>query len=266
MNLLALDLFPHIPGWLAHVAESLAPNVFDETYGSVQVGQLEAILYGWFFVIPLLILVTFLGTRNLKRVPSGLQNILEFLVETFDGFSKSMIGEKYYLFFANYVGTMFIYIWINNAWGLLPGMAAATSIASTTLALALCTFVVTHYAGIRFSGLKPYLMHYVGEPLWLGPLMAPIHIIGELARPLSLTLRLMGNIGGEEKAFAIFISLGLATGLMIPLQTPLAALGLFTTFVQALIFCLLTTVYVAGMLPHDHDHGHGDHGHEHEHA
>ncbi|HVY61975.1 MAG TPA: F0F1 ATP synthase subunit A, partial [Planctomycetota bacterium] len=96
------------------------------------------------------------------------------------------------------------------------------------------------------------------------------HIIGELARPLSLTLRLFGNVGGDEKAVAIFISLGVATGAYVPLQLPLSALGIFTSFVQALIFALLSSVYIGGALPHEHhhhdEHGHGDHGHGHDHA
>ena len=87
----------------------------------------------------------------------------------------------------------------------------------TLVALALCTFAMTHYTGLRFGGMG-YLKHFAGEPLWLAPLMIPIHLAGELARPVSLTLRLMGNIGGEEKAVAIFISLGIATGLYLPLQ------------------------------------------------
>lgn len=269
---LALDLFEHIPGWLAHLAARLAPLFFGDgvdPHGK-EAAALEATLYGWVMVVPTLLILAFVGTRKLQKVPTGLQNLLESVVSLLDGFSKSMIGDKHYLYFANYVGAAFIYIHISNVWGVMPGMAASTSIASTTLALALCTFVVTHYAGVRFSGPVGYFKHFLGEPLWLGPLMVIIHIFGELARPISLCLRLMGNIGGEEKALAIFASLGLATGLLIPVQTPLIALGVLTTFIQALIFCLLTCVYVAGTLPHDHhhghDHGHGHHGDGHDHA
>jgi F-type H+-transporting ATPase subunit a len=263
---LALELFQHIPGWLAHLAEKVAPLFFGEVdpHGP-EVAALEVTLYGWVFVVPTLLVSAVLGTREMKRIPSGLQNVLESVVGLLDGFAKSIIGEKHYLYFANYVGAAFIFIHANNAFGMIPGMGSATSVASTTLALALCSFVVTHYAGVRFSGIKGYAMHFVGEPKALGPLMVPIHICGELARPLSLCLRLMGNIGGEEKALAIFVSLGLATGLFLPVQTPLIALGVLTTFIQAVIFCLLTCVYVAGTLPHEHHHDHG-HGHDHGHA
>lgn len=254
MSLLALELFQHIPGWLAGVAHALAPLFFGEHPSHQEEAFLEATLYGWVFVVPLLLILAFLGTRDMQRVPTGLQNLLEGVVELLDRFSKGLIGDKHYMFFANYIGAMFIYIHISNVWGIIPGMAASTSVASTTAGLALCTFVVTHYAGVRFSGAGGYLRHFMGEPLWLGPLMVIVHIFGELARPVSLCLRLMGNIGGEERALAIFISLGLATGLFIPFQMPLAALGLLTTFIQALIFCLLSCVYIAGTLPHEHHH------------
>jgi len=259
VTLLALDLFTHIPGWLNGTAQKLAPLFFGEVGPhSPAVAALEATLYGWIFVVPVLLIAAVLGTGDMKRVPTGLQNLLEAVVGLLDGFSKGVIGGDHYLYFANFIGALFIYIHISNVWGLIPGMASSTSVASTTLALALCAFVVTHYAGIRFSGPVGYLKHFLGEPLWLGPLMVIIHIAGELARPVSLCLRLMGNIGGEEKALAIFISLGLATGLMLPIQTPLIALGALTTFIQALIFCILTAVYIAGTLPHDHS----EHGHE----
>lgn len=249
----------HWTGWLRNLAVEIANTLF---YGHPTVDEtafVEATLYGWIFVIPLLTIICWLGTKNMTRVPGRLQNFLEVIVLGLVSFCRSLIGEKYAMRFVTYIGAMFIFIVALNAWGLVPGMQAATSTVNTTAAFALCTFVMTHYAGFRYAGLA-YLKHFAGEPLWLAPLMVPIHIIGELARPLSLTLRLFGNIGGEEKAIAIFVSLGLATGAFIPFQLPLSALGLFTSFVQGLIFCLLSAVYIGGALPHEH------HGHDEEHA
>ncbi len=256
----------HWSGWLSALAEALGHKLFDRPTAE-EIGLVEASLYAWVFVIPGLAILCWLGTSRLTRVPGRLQNLLEWLVDALQRFCKNMIGEPYWRRFTPFVGSLFIYIFLVNAWGLIPGMQAATSTVNTTLALALCTFVMTHYAGFRCAGLG-YLKHFAGEPLWLAPLMFPIHVIGELARPLSLTLRLFGNIGGEEKAIAIFVSLGLLTGAYIPFQLPLSALGLFTSFVQALIFALLSSVYIAGALPHEHhEHAHGkhvEHGHGHD--
>lgn len=265
---LALDLHDHWSGWLAPLVEPISKAMFGHPTMD-EMAFVEASLYAWIFVIPALILICVMGTSNLQRVPSGLQNLLEAVVSGLNSFCRGIIGEAHYRDFVPFIGSAFIYIFALNAWGVIPGMQAATSTVSQTAALALCTFVMTHYAGFAYARFG-YLKHFAGEPLWLAPLMFPIHIIGELARPLSLTLRLFGNIGGEEKAIAIFISLGLATGAYIPLQLPLSALGLFTSFVQALIFSLLSAVYIGGALPHGHEdhgheHGHG-HGHGHEHA
>jgi F-type H+-transporting ATPase subunit a len=259
---LALELHQHWSGWLSPLALPVAKAIFGPGASEEEVEFVEVSLYAWVFVIPALTLLCVLGTSKLERVPSGLQNLLEAVVSGLNSFVKSIVGEAHYRDFVPYIGSVFIYIFALNLWGSVPGMQAATSTINQTLALALCTFFMTHYAGFGYAG-KKYLMHFVGEPLWLGPLMVPIHLIGEAARPLSLTLRLFGNIGGDEKAVAIFISLGIATGAYIPLQLPLSALGLFTAFVQALIFALLSAVYIGGALPHEH-HGHDEHGHGHD--
>ncbi|GIW71956.1 MAG: hypothetical protein KatS3mg102_1498 [Planctomycetota bacterium] len=250
-----LEIHSHWPGVLSGLAQRVAELLFG-TPTPEEVAFVEASLYGWLFVIPLIAVVCWLGTRRLERVPGGLQNLLEAVVELLDNFTRSVIRERFAGRFATFIGSLFIYITLLNFWGLIPGMQAPTSTISTTCALALCTFVVTHYAGFRYSGVLGYLKHFAGEPRWLAPLNVPIHLIGELARPLSLMVRLRGNIGGEETAIAIFISLGIITGLFIPFQMPLMALGLFTGLVQAFIFCILSCVYIEGALPHEHEHEH----------
>jgi F-type H+-transporting ATPase subunit a len=262
--LAAGELHQHWSGWLAGLATKVAEQLFSGRATEEDIEFVEASLHAWVFVIPLLIILCLAGTRQMTRVPGRLQNVLELVVQGLTDFCRSIIGPLYSDRFVPFIGGLFVYIFMMNLWGIVPGMAAATSTVNTTAALALCTFVVTHYAGFRYGKVE-YLKHFAGEPLWLAPLMVPIHIIGELARPLSLTLRLFGNIGGEEKAVAIFVSLGVASGAFLPFQLPLTALGIFTSFVQALIFCLLSSVYIGGALPHAHgeDHGH-DHGHGHE--
>lgn len=259
---LALELHDHWSGWLANAAIWLAHRIFAHP-ATEDVAFVEASLYAWTFVIPGLALLCWAGTRRLERVPGPLQNVLEAVVWGLETFCRSIIGGPHWRDFVPYIGAIFIYIFALNVWGVVPGMQAATSTVNQTLALAACTFVMTHYAGFAYSGVRKYIMHFAGEPLWLAPLMFPIHVIGELARPLSLTMRLFGNIGGEEKAIAIFISLGLATGAYLPFHLPLSALAVFTSFIQALIFAVLSAVYIAGALPHEHHH---EHAHEVAHA
>lgn len=255
--LLAADLRQHWSGWLAGLAERVAAVIFQGQASVDDIAFVEASLYAWVFVMPILTVLSWVGTSNMTRVPGRLQNVLEWAVGALTDFCKGMIGGKYYPKFVPYIGGVFIYILCLNIWGIVPGMQAATSTANTTAALALATFVTVQYAGLRYGGLG-YLKHFAGEPVWLAPINVPIHVIGEFARPLSLTLRLFGNIGGEEKAVAIFVSLGLMTGAYLPFQVPLLALSVFTAFLQALVFCLLSAFYISGALPHEHP----DHHHE----
>jgi F-type H+-transporting ATPase subunit a len=260
----------HWPGWLAGLAHGVAKALLGEHASHEDLEAVEAALYAWVFALPLVTVLCAAGTSNMTRVPGRLQNLLEVAVDLLTRFVKGLVGAEHGQKFVVFVGSLFIYILTCNLIGVLPGMAAATSTINTTVALALCTFTVTQLTGLYYLGFG-YVKHFLGEPLWLAPLMFIIHVFGELARPVSLTLRLMGNIGGEEKAVAIFVALGLATGLFLPLQVPLSALAIFTSFVQALVFCLLSCVYIGGALPHGHgehdDHGHGhDHGHSGAHA
>ncbi len=247
----------HWPGILSGLAQKVAYWFFAHP-SAEEINFVEASLYAWLFVIPVSCLVCYFGTRRMTRVPSGVQNFLEAVVGLLDDFTAGIIDRKYAWRFSTFIGSLFIYITVSNMWGLIPGQQAATSIVSTTCALALCTFVATHWAGLRYSGPVGYFKHFCGEPIWLAPLNIPIHLIGEVARPLSLMIRLRGNIGGEETAIAIFISLGVLTGLFVPFQMPLMALGVFTSLVQAFIFCILSAVYIAGALPHEHHH-HDEH-------
>jgi F-type H+-transporting ATPase subunit a len=113
--------------------------------------------------------------------------------------------------------------------------------------MALCTFVFTHYLGIKFHGVK-YIKHFLGPIPWLAPLFFPIEIIGHTARVLSLTLRLFGNIMGEDLVLAILVLL--AGQFLAPL--PMMFLAVFTSTVQAFIFTLLSMMYFAGSMEHAH--------------
>jgi F-type H+-transporting ATPase subunit a len=144
-------------------------------------------------------------------------------------------------------------------------MFSSTSKLNTTLALAICVFLYVQFTGIRNFGIFGYLHHLAGSPKstveWcLVPLNLPLHIIGELARPVSLSLRLFGNITGEDMLLAIFATLGVSImsflhlPIGLPLQLPFIFLAILTSFVQALVFTLLTTIYFSLMSHHDEEH------------
>jgi F-type H+-transporting ATPase subunit a len=131
--------------------------------------------------------------------------------------------------------------------GLIPGFFSPTANINTTLACALIAFITTHIIGIKAHGLK-YIKHFLGPIWWMAPLMLPIEIIGHLSRILSLTLRLFGNIMGEDLVLAILLML--AGMFLAPL--PMMFLAIFTSFVQAFIFSLLTMLYISGAMEEAH--------------
>jgi F-type H+-transporting ATPase subunit a len=175
---------------------------------------------------------------------------------------------------------VFCYILTANLLGIVPGMKSSTGVLDVTLALALVTFVYVQWSGIRNLGPLGYLDHLAGSPrdiigFAMLPIMIPVHVLGELAKPVSLSCRLFGNIFGEDTLVAVFVTataLCLKASLLAIGVPPLAGItALFmllqtlTSIVQALIFSLLTTVYLYMMLPHE-GHGHGEETHAHAHA
>lgn len=210
------------------------------------------------FVILVLAVVSILATRRLRRTPETKgQGLIELIVSSLNNFVVGIIGpggEKY----TPFIGTIFIYILSMNLLGLVPGFKAPTSGLSITIAMALVVFIMYNYYGIREVGAVAYLKHLVGEPIWLAPLMLPIHIIGELARPLSLSIRLFGNIFGEETILVILAGMSLALikyhgipVVALPVQFPMMVFAVFTSFVQALVFAMLTTIYISIAVSHE---------------
>ena len=201
-------------------------------------------------VIIFLTITSYLATKNLKKIPSGFQALLEIIVKGFENFLVSIMG-KLGRDFLPFLATLFLYILFMNLSGHVPLMHAPTANLNTTLALALVVFFATHYYGFKANKLG-YLKHLAGEPLWLAPFMLPVHLIGELVRPVSLSLRLFGNIMGENTVIAILIGLSpFILGIIpIPVQVPMMALGLLFCIVQALIFMVLSSIYIAGAIGH----------------
>jgi F-type H+-transporting ATPase subunit a len=187
-------------------------------------------------------------------------------VEALYDFILSILGPKYGAKFFPFLGTLFIYIFSMNLFGLIPFMDSPSSNLNITFALALTVFVYAQYVGIRHLGIVKYVDHLMGSPRdligWvLVPLMLPIHVMGELAKPISLSCRLFGNIFGEDMLMVAFATLGITMLAFahLPIGLPIHAiffpLALLTSALQALVFTVLSTIYLLLMLPHD-DHGH----------
>ena len=198
----------------------------------------------------LIILIMLVGSlflaKGIKLLPEKGQSFLEFTVGSLEDFMINITGPEGKAFFP-FIATLFLYILICNLIGLVPGFFSPTANYNTTLSMALLTFVYTHYIGIKYHGFK-YIKHFLGPVPAIAPIMLPIELIGHLARVMSLTIRLFGNIFGKEKVLGILFALwGLY---LVPL--PIMFLGLLVSFVQALVFMLLATVYFAGAMEEAH--------------
>lgn len=196
------------------------------------------VIYTWMVMIILIVLAR-LATAKIKMVPSGLQNFFEFLVETIENFQISIMGEKGRVFFP-LIATLIIYVFACNVQGLIPGSFAPTSNINTTVGLAIVIFLMTHIVGIKAHGAR-YIKHFLGPLPILAPLMFIIELVSHLSRLISLTLRLFGNVMGED--LVILILFVLAGAYFAPL--PMMFLGLFTGFLQAFIITLLAMIYIS---------------------
>lgn len=202
------------------------------------------VAYSW-FVMAALAILSFLATRRLDIYPHRLQNVMEAALSGIDGFLTDTMGHEGRRFFP-LVATLGLYILASNLLGLLPGFESPTSNINTTASLAIVVFFMTHIIGFRMHGVK-YLKHFMGPIWWLSPLMIVIELIGHLARPLSLTMRLFGNIKGEDIVLAVVLFLVPA---LVPL--PVFFLMIFTSLIQTVVFMLLTMMYIAGAMEEAH--------------
>ncbi len=203
------------------------------------------VLYSWFAIL-LLIIFAVLATRKIEMIPSKGQNFFEILISSIEEFMVDITGEEG-RWFLPFTATIFIYIAFCNLIALIPGFFPPTASINTTVACALPVFVFTHYIGVKYHGIK-YIKHFLGPVWWLTPIMLPIEIIGHLARVLSLSFRLFGNMTGHELVLAILFML--AGAFFAPL--PIMAMGIFVAFVQAFVFFLLSVMYFAGAMEEAH--------------
>ena len=214
------------------------------------------------------IVVSVYAKRQL--IPGKMQNAVEMAVESMYNFLYSILGKDAKRFLP-FLGTLFFYILFMNFMGIIPGGHSPSTSINITLSLAALVFFYVQYTGIKSFGLGKYLFHFIGSPsdavTWcLTPINLIVHTVGEFAKPASLALRLFGNITGEDILVAAFVGLGIsmmslfgqdvahATPLGIPMQIPFILLGLLLSTIQALVFTLLSTVYILMMLPHEEAH------------
>jgi F-type H+-transporting ATPase subunit a len=203
------------------------------------------VIYSW-FVILLLIVFAVLATRKIEMIPTKAQNFFEIVISGMEEFMVDVTGEEGRWFFP-IIATIFIYIATCNLLGLVPGFYPPTASINTTAACAIPVFLFTHFIGIKYHGIK-YIKHFLGPVWWLIPIILPIEIIGHLARILSLSFRLFGNMTGHELVLAILFML--AGAFFAPL--PIMAMGIFVALVQAFVFFLLSTMYFAGAMEEAH--------------
>lgn len=203
------------------------------------------VTHSW-LVMLIMIVASILFVKGVQLVPRKGQNVFEVIVEGLENFMVEITGPEGRFFFP-FIATIFLFILLCNLIGKIPGFTSPTANYNTTLSMAILTFLYTHYIGIKFHGFK-YIKHFFGPVWWLAPLMFPIELVGHVARVLSLSIRLFGNIFGEEMVFGIVVTLA---GLYLA-PLPLLFLGLLVSLIQALVFMLLAIMYFVGAMEEAH--------------
>jgi F-type H+-transporting ATPase subunit a len=198
----------------------------------------------------------FIRSRLSVDEPGKLQVAVEDSIGALQSMLQDYVGHKGPRYLA-IVTTMMVFILTGNLMGMVPGFMAPTGNINVTVGCALTVAVYYHIQGIREQGIGAYLKHFAappGAPIFLAPIMLPIEIISHLSRVLSLSLRLFGNIFGEELVIVILFSI-----IPFVVPVPMMFLGLITASLQAFIFVLLTTIYLGGAVASEHEqHDHGE--------
>ena len=214
-----------------------------ETFHISEAGA-DAIAYTW-LVMALLLIVSLLATKGLKTVPGGLQNFMEVIVGGIENMVVETMGEHGRPYFP-LIATIALFVLVSNLIGLVPGFYPPTANLNTTAACAIIVFLSTHIVGVKEHGFH-YLKHFMGPIWWLAPIMFFIEVIGHLSRPISLSLRLFGNMNGHELVLMIFFGL---VPFLVPL--PMMVMGVLVSFIQAFVFMLLAMIYISGSMEEAH--------------
>ena len=260
---------PHLPNALTFLSQWL-PG------GAQFMADFTNPIFALFMAALLAVFFIGLSAKLSARNPGRAQMAVEMIFGGLYSLFRTIIGDTARRY-TPYLGTVFIFILCNNLFGIIPlGHSATSSFKNTTLALGLLTFLYVQGIALKENGIGGYLFHLAGSPksgvewalIWL---FFPLHVVGELIKPISLSLRLFGNIFGEDTLVATMVLLGAGISFSLsggqplvpglPLQFPFYFLGLLSSTIQALVFTLLSTVYIALWLPHGHDDHAEAHGH-----
>ncbi len=194
-----------------------------------------------------LMIFSVLASRSFSLVPGKLQSVLEMVVGGLEALVDETMGHKGRRYLS-FIATFALFIFVSSFLGFMPGFLPPAANFNTALGLAVIVFCMTHIVGFKEHGIK-YLKHFIGPVWWLAPLMIPIELVGHIARPVSLSLRLFGNMMGHEQIVGVFL-------LMMPIAYPLLALttglGMIVIYIQSFIFALLTMLYLGGALEEAH--------------
>lgn len=256
---------PEVVNWIQLLAKAAAPSVFSDFLFRWEKALFSAI------VIALIAVFSISVSRKIKFTPGRGQALLELLISGLDDIVQSVMGPRG-RHYTPFVGSLFIYILISNLFGLVPLQNSTMGFLTTVAPIALCVFLYVQWVGITQNGIFGYLHHLCGSPQdifgWLvAPLMFPLHVLGEFIKPLSLSFRLYGNIMAGHVLLAVFMGMGiqmlkpLHVPAGVPLHFPFIFLELLVGVIQAFVFTLLSTIYIAMMLPHE-EHSHESHAAE----
>lgn len=188
---------------------------------------------------------------RVQMVPGKFQVILEAVVGGIYDFFHDILGHETRRFFP-LIATLGIYIFLCNVMSLIPLFDSPTNMLNTTLAMAILVFIYYNYVGFQKHGAS-YIKHFLGPIAWLAPLFFVVELISNFSRMLSLSFRLFGNIRGKDILLGVlFFLVVMSNGILFLVPLPIFVLGLFVSFIQALIFALLTAMYLAGAVEEGH--------------
>ncbi len=199
-----------------------------------------------FIASAIIILFFKLTIKKPDIFPGRMQHLLEMFYNFFRNLVDDMIGKEGRKFIPA-LGTLGIFIAVANLLGLFPEMGSPTANLNVTVGCAIFIFIYYHYQGIRKHGLWGYIKTFMGPVWWLSWLFFPIEVVSHFSRPLSLSMRLFGNIFGEDLVIIIIASL---VPFIAPM--PVMALAIFTSLLQAFIFVMLSTIYLSGAMAEEH--------------
>jgi F-type H+-transporting ATPase subunit a len=247
--------FEFLPGYPA-LHDALAPlltrtwtwQMFQTTHFQLEhvVGAFLVFLFLLFGASRYAAAVNGAGEGGLVPPPKfGLRNLFVTLADTIFNLMAIVMGDKEARRYLPLIGTLFFFILFANLLALIPGFLPPTDTLKTNLMLSILVFLLTHVFGVRSHGIK-YFKHFMGPVWWLAPLMIPIEIVSHLARVVSLSMRLLGNIAADHAVVLAFFAI---IPFLVPV--PFLLMGVFVAVVQAVVFALLSTVYIGQAVAHE---------------